>query len=424
MQFKSLLLTSVILSLALTGFAHSRESEEVKVYARGDYAGVIKLLEPKYHTTEANIQQRLILARAYLHLGRADDALGVLKSVLKSDRESPEANSLTGKILHESGRDKEALEYLKHAFRLRQDAATASTLGQCYYALGQFTKAKVYLEKALSQDIRDPTNSYVLGKICLARGLGALAERYLLMAQDAGMASAELYLLLGRAYLLQRKYVGPILVRRLSRPAMPGDIVNDYVVLGSIERVANQYKVCTRDCALYEGYRLLKADPNSGDAQFMLARGWLAVGNKDLAARHLSLLLQQEKQSVRAVDLQVRLLLARKEYARLEKALDAAKDAKVFEAPKIAKCYYQAAMMLRAEGCREEAARMLKKAESYTPASAPTLRSLASLYLGAGRCSEALRYYTRLVELFPDAHDIDELRNTQRVLQEKMGVQE
>lgn len=61
MQFKSLLLTSVVLSLALTGFAHSRESEEVKVYARGDYAGVIKLLEPKYHTTEANIQQRLIL---------------------------------------------------------------------------------------------------------------------------------------------------------------------------------------------------------------------------------------------------------------------------------------------------------------------------------------------------------------------------
>lgn len=62
MQFKSLLLISVVLSLALTGFAHNRESEEVKVYARGDYAGVIKLLEPKYHATEANIQQRLILA--------------------------------------------------------------------------------------------------------------------------------------------------------------------------------------------------------------------------------------------------------------------------------------------------------------------------------------------------------------------------
>jgi hypothetical protein len=66
---------------------------------------------------------------------------------------------------------------------------------------------------------------------------------------------------------------------------------------------------------------------------------------------------------------------------------------------------------------------MLTKAESCTPTWAPVLRSLAALHQGCGRPSEARRYYARLVELFPDAADIDELRNTLRVLQESGGSQ-
>ncbi|MHC4335163.1 MAG: hypothetical protein ACYSUV_15640, partial [Planctomycetota bacterium] len=67
MQLKSLLLTSAILSLGPSLFAQGREDAAVKVYARGDYVGVVKLLEPKYSAKEINIQERIILARAYLH---------------------------------------------------------------------------------------------------------------------------------------------------------------------------------------------------------------------------------------------------------------------------------------------------------------------------------------------------------------------
>ncbi|MHC4658844.1 MAG: tetratricopeptide repeat protein, partial [Planctomycetota bacterium] len=418
---KSLLLTLVVLSFGLSLSAQAQQDGAIEVYARGDYAGAVKLLEPKYRAEKINIQERIILARAYLHLERADDALAALKSVLDIDRENPEANSLAGRILNEQGEHKEALEYLEQAWRLRQDSATASTLGACYYALAELTKAKVYLEKALSEDIRNPTNSFILGRICLKRGLGALAEKNLLKAEEAGMLGAELYLLLGRAYLMQRKYVGPILVRRLSEPAKPGDIVDDCVVLAKIKDVANQYRLCTRHCALYEGCRLLKAEAGSIEAQYMLARGWLAAGNKDLAARHLSAMLEREKDTLRVAELQARLQLARKEYADLEKTLEAAREAGLFDAQEIAKFYHQAAMMLRAEGSREKAIRMLTKAESCTPTWAPVLRSLAALHQGCGRPSEARRYYARLVELFPDAADIDELRNTLRVLQERGG---
>ncbi len=420
MQLKYLMLTSVFLSLSLPLLAEAREKGPVEVYARGDYASVVRLLEPKYLAEKTNIQERIILARAYLHLERADDTLAVLKTVLNIDRENPEANSLTGRILNEQGKHKEALEYLKQAWRLKRDSATASALGACYYGLGEFTKAKVYLEKALSEDIRDPRNSFILGKICLERGFGALAEKNLLKAEEAGMASSELYLLLGRAYLLQRKYVGPILVRHLSEPAKAGDIVDDYVVLGSIEGVfSNQYRVCTRHCVLYEGYRVLEAEPNNIDAQYLLARGWLAAGNKDLAAGNLSSLLEQEKGTLRVAELQIQLHLARREYGSLQRTLEAAKEAGLFDAQRTAEFYYQAAMMLRVAGNRKEAMRLLSKAESYAPTSAPILRSLAGLHLGLGHRSEARGYYARLVELFPDAADIDELRNRLRVLQEQ-----
>jgi tetratricopeptide (TPR) repeat protein len=395
------MLTSVILSLSLSLLAEAQEKGPLEVYARGDYAGAVEMLEPKYRAEKTNIQERIILARAYLHLERADEALEVLKSVLNIDPENPEANGLAGRI------------------HLKRDSATAGTLGACYYELREFTKARVYLEKALSEDIRDPRNSFILGKICLERGFGALAEKNLLRAEEAGMVSSELYLLLSRSYLLQRKYVGPILVRRLSEPAKAGDIVDDYVVLGGIEGVPNQYRVCTRHCVLYEGYRLLQAEPNNIDARYLLARGWLAAGNKDLAEGNLSALLEREKDTFRVAELQIQLQLAKREYGSLERTLDAAKEAGLFDPQRTAEFYYQAAMMLRVAGNRKEAIRLLSKAESYAPTSAPILRALAGLHLGLGHRSEARGYYARLVELFPDAADIDELRNRVRVLEEQ-----
>ena len=73
------------------------------------------------------------------------------------------------------------------------------------------------------------------------------------------------------------------------------------------------------------------------------------------------------------------------------------------------------------KGAGEVPAEMLTEAEKRTPTSGRVLRSLATLHLAAGRTQHAGRYYTRLVELFPDAEDIDELRNMQRVLGRKKG---
>ena len=414
--------TGTIGLVVLLGARGAQAGEPVEVYARGDYQGVVALLEPAHREGKAKIQERLLLARAYIHLARADDALGVLRSVLESDKENPEANGLSGHLLHKAGKHKEAVECLERAFRLKPDPTTAADLGLCYNALGNNAKAKVYLEKALEQDVRNPSNSFILGRICLDRGLGALAEKYLLMAQDAGLESPELHLLLGRAYLLQRKALGPVLVRRITTSPKPGDVVEGHVVLAKVEGVPDQFKVCTRFSALYEGIGLLKANPNQPDALYMVASGWLEAGQANLAEKHLAELGKQEPDTPRAADLQARILLAARRFEALEAALEAGLAKKQFDPRTVADFCYRAALDRRAEGKRDEAIRLLKKAETHSPAAGEVLQSLASLHAAAGQPKEASRYYSRMVELFPDAPDVDEWRNAIRVLDQKGGA--
>ncbi len=409
------------MALLCLGAARAGAPKAVAVYARGDYAGVVKLLEPGYRAGTAKIQERLLLARAWLHLRRPDDALAALRAVLDSDRENPEANGLAGQLLLQAGKHKEAIACLDHAYRLKQDPTTAAALGQCHHALGQNTKAKVYLEKALKEDVRNPANSFLLGKICLERGLGALAEKYLLMAQEAGLDTPELHLLLGRAYLLQRKVLGPIRVRRIARQAEVGDLVDSRVVLGKLDGVADHYKVCTRFSALYEGITLLEHDPNHPDALHMVAAGYLAAGQTALAERSLAALARREPGSQRVAHLQARLLLAARRYDALERFLDSPAAKKHFDPRAAADLCYRAAIDLRAAGQRDAAARLLQKAEGYTPTAGNVLHSLAGLAVATGRAKDAAGYYARMVELYPDAPDLDEWRNALKVLERQTG---
>jgi len=418
----------MVLGLGLAAAARADETEALKAYARGEYVAVVAMLAGPYGEGKAGIQERLILARAHLHLDRGDEALAVLRSVLESDRENPEANALTGRILHEAGKHQEALPYLKDAHRLKQDAATAATLGKCHYALGDLPKAKALLAAALAEDIRDPSNALLLGKICLATGFGALAERYLLQAEEAGLESEELWLLLGRAYLAQKKEVGPIVTLRVpdfavAMPggAKPGQVVHGHIILGPAEDAPDRLRAATRFSALYEGYRLLERSPDHPDALHMAAAGWLAGGEPALARPHLDKLAALEPDSRRTADLRARLLLAVKDFGALERLVADAHQKKVLDDRTAAETYYQAALILRAEGKRPEAVRLLKKAEALHATSSKVLRSLADLSLATGRPADAEGYYARMVELFPDAPDIDELRNALKVLQEKRG---
>ncbi len=405
---------------ATTTSAPAAETDKaLKLYARGDYAAVVRMLQGPCRRGQGRIQDRLLLARAQLHLHREAEALAILESVLESDAENPEANALMGRILHRRDKHAEAIAYLRRAYRLRRDPATAAMLGRSHYALGNVAKAKTYLEKALEKDIRDPDNSFLLGLIHLRHGQGALAERYLLLARDAGMTGPELHRLLGRAYLLQHKELGPVLLRSGPAGAAPGDIIDGQVVLGPVAGVEGRYKVCTRYSALYEALQLLKIRPGDPDGLYMAAAGWFAAGQYALADAQLSALTRRRGPSPRLLELQARVCIARRDFPALQKCLRTALARRLFSPQRAARFYYQAAVALRAEGDRRQALELLQQADHLHPTSEPVLRALAGLALSSGRAKLACRCYRRLIELFPDAEDLDELRNRLKVLEGK-----
>lgn len=405
--------------------ALGRDSDEaLKAYARGKYGKAAELLEPAYRAGKAGIQDRLILSRAQLHLGRDKDALAVLRSVLKTDPENPEANSLTGRLILKAGKPKEALEYLTRAYRLKPETETAGALGRCYYELGNPAKAKTHLTAALALDVRDPSHSFLLGRIHLQRGSGALAEKYLLMAQEAGLDSVRLHKLLGNAYLIQHKFLGPVRAGRLAGKPKRGDVIDGLIVLGPAPDLAGQYLVATRFCVLHEGLWVLKAKATDPDGLYMAAAGWFAAGRYDLAGEHLKALMQRRKGKAgrRAWDLQAELLTATKQFDALEQLLREGKKAGVFDSRAAAGYLCKAAAVLRSEGKRGDAIATLQLAEAEQPTVESVLRPLAALHEAMGNYKAAAGFYARLVELYPDADDVDELTNMLKVLREKSGV--
>jgi len=380
-------------------------------YARGEYAAAAGMLEGPYKEGPTSIQHRLILARAYIHVGRRDEALAVLKSVHADDKENGEANTLTGGLLLERGQAAEALEFLQTAHRLKKDATTASALGRCYWVLGPLAKAKPLLEEAAATDVRNPDNSFILGKICLARGLGALAQRHLLAAQEAGLDSQEFHLLLLRAYLMQEKFVGPIVVRRLPGAPQAAAVVEGMLVLGPVPGRPGEYRLCEKLCGLYEGCQVLRRDPKNAEGLYAAARGWLAAAELEQAANPLAELTAVEPDTRRVLDLRGKMLIAKKDFAGVQALLAKPGAVRAFGPEGLATLSYRAGMVLRGDGRREEALAMFAQAEKLQPVWGQVMRATAGLLMAMGKRDEARRYYARMVEMFPDAADIDELRN-------------
>ena len=222
--------------------------------------------------------------------------------------------------------------------------------------------------------------------------------------------------MLVRAYLLQRKFVGPVMVRRIGGRAKPGEVVDSRLVLAPLPGAAGLYKVGTKYSALYEGLAVLKRSGKQPYGLYMVARGWLAADRIDLARKRIGPLLAVEPKSRRALSLQAELAIAAKDPAALDKSLAAAEAAKVLPPADVARFYYRWGLVLRAQGKRPQALAALKKAERRAPTSAKVLRALATLSAATGQKAQARQYYARMIELFPDAADIDELRNAWKVL--------
>jgi tetratricopeptide (TPR) repeat protein len=98
-------------------------------------------------------------AHAYNALGytladrnqRIEEAHGLIETALKLSPEDPFIMDSMGWVLYRMGRNKESLDYLEKAFKLRPDAEIAAHLGEVLWAAGQQDQAKKIWSAALKE---------------------------------------------------------------------------------------------------------------------------------------------------------------------------------------------------------------------------------------------------------------------------------
>ncbi len=137
----------------------------------------------------ANRSAKLGLAAAHRVAHHLDDALTLVKDVLKADPDDTDAQSIKGQILFDQENYAEAAEALKEAHENRApgfDIDTAKLLSQCYAKLGQKEEAEKYQKQqemmkrdqqrfmtllaSMEVDKYNPVTRFDLGSLLLEAG--------------------------------------------------------------------------------------------------------------------------------------------------------------------------------------------------------------------------------------------------------------
>jgi tetratricopeptide (TPR) repeat protein len=386
----------------------SLAEQAAALYAAGDYAAVVALVRPAFTAGEASLRLRVLLGRSLRHLGQGEEATSVARSIVADDADHIEGNALLGELLLDAGQPAAAVPALEVVLRRVRKARWAVALGRAHLGLGEIGKAQERLEEALALGSHDPSVSYDLGRVYLSRGYGAKAERALQTCAESGGAPDDLDRLLAEALAAQAKMLATLTVVRSPADETPGMVTGERIIIARVADAADQAVASEGPCALLAALRHLARQPADPTCLSIAADAWLAAGRTEEAARHLdSLAATSPPPDLRRR--RIALLIVRGDAAALAGLLaDLTPDAGL-PAPELAQAWHRLAVLQRAAGDPAAALTTLARADALDPANERILRARTALML-ATRDPGSAAALRRLVELVPDAPDIEELR--------------
>jgi tetratricopeptide (TPR) repeat protein len=108
--------------------------------------------------TATDIPEAIATGIGHHRAGRLSEAETIYRTVLSVDSTNPDALNLLGAIAHQSGRYRQAIDYIRRAIASYEQAVPAkppnpyaySNLGEAYRAAGDSDNAKACYEKALA----------------------------------------------------------------------------------------------------------------------------------------------------------------------------------------------------------------------------------------------------------------------------------
>jgi protein O-GlcNAc transferase len=103
--------------------------------------------------------------------GKRDQAVTLLRELIKADPRNADARLLLGSVMMENGQRSESIAQLTEAVRLRPKSAEAhNALGEAYIAFGEATAARPEFERAVELDPRHAQAHVNLAAILLEQG--------------------------------------------------------------------------------------------------------------------------------------------------------------------------------------------------------------------------------------------------------------
>jgi len=164
----------------------SKPNEQVRLYiAEGEvlrenkmYSEALDLYTDGLSVIPDNLDLLYARALIYEKLNRIDAAATDLKTVVKLDPQNVQAlNALGYTLVDKTDRIHEGLEYIKQAYQLQPtDPAIIDSMGWAYYRLGKLDKAVEYLKRAFSL-FNDAEVAAHLGEVLWVRGEKEEAKR-------------------------------------------------------------------------------------------------------------------------------------------------------------------------------------------------------------------------------------------------------
>ncbi|NOZ94786.1 MAG: tetratricopeptide repeat protein [Acidobacteria bacterium] len=311
-----------------------------------------------------DLDLRLRAASLYLDGGHAERALPIIRRVLATQPDSPQAARLEAAALMRLGRYDEALAGLRKLHEAnRDDAGLALTLAWLEARLGQIPDARRTVAKVWKKAKADPRSNLAVrtcltgARVELVAGRSGAARRWLERLPDPKLGGRESVALLAETYRREEDWQGGV---------------------GAMLRLGPQLEDGARDDAIaYEAeFRLRQGEPGAG------ARLEPLLASKDTETVHLAL-----------------------------DVLQAARrwDSVVREAPAILKRFpgdrhvlFTYAASLERLGRRGEAATVFQKILQLDPDDAEAANYLGYMWADAGdNLEEALRLISHAVELRP-----------------------
>jgi protein O-GlcNAc transferase len=124
--------------------------------------------------------------------GKQDQAVKLLRDVIKADPRNADARLLLGSLLMEGGQRAESIAQLGEAVRLLPKSAEAhNALGEAYNTFGEMSKARPEFERAVGLDPRHAQAHVNLAAILLQQGEAQLAVPHLDQAIRLRPAAAD-----------------------------------------------------------------------------------------------------------------------------------------------------------------------------------------------------------------------------------------